>query len=89
MIVRNATLVLIAAMGLSACVEANEPLQSGFGDAYHHNIAVQVINPQPENAGSGAPNLDGDRAGLAIERYKSAKTLEPVVVTTSGVGGTE
>ena len=85
MIVRNATITLIVAMGLSACVESNEPLQSGFGDAYHHNIAVQVINPEPENAGSGAPNLDGERAGLAIERYKAGNIIEPVQVDTSSV----
>lgn len=85
MIVRNATLALIAVVGLSACAEPNEPLNTGFGDAYHHNIAVQVINPEPENAGSGAPTLDGNRAAIAIERYKSGKTLEPVEVTTSSV----
>lgn len=85
MMIRNASLVLIAAVGLSACVEANEPLQSGFGDAYHHNISVQVINPQPENAGSGAPSLDGDRAGLAMERYKAGNVIVPVEVTTSSV----
>jgi len=89
MIVRNAIVVLIAAVAISACAQTNEPLNTGFGDSYYHNIALQVINPQPENAGSGAPNMDGERAGIAIERYKGAKTLEPVVVTTSGVGGTE
>jgi hypothetical protein len=46
-------------------------------------MAVQVIDPNPANAGSGAPDLEGERARVAIDRYRGAATLAPVTTTTS------
>ncbi len=80
---RIAFLTVAAAFGLSACVDTQEPLNTGFGDAYHHNIAAQVIDPSPANAGSGATDLDGERAHIAIERYRSSTTIAPEDTTTT------
>jgi hypothetical protein len=85
---RNVFLTLAGALALVACTnKAPEmDLNTGFGDAYYHNIAVQVIDPHPANAGSGAPDLEGQRARIAIERYDTTTTIAPVQTTTSSVG---
>ena len=69
---------------LSACeTEPKATLAPNFGNAVTHNMAVQVIDPNPANAGSGAPDLEGERARVAIDRYRGAATLAPVTTTTS------
>jgi type IV pilus biogenesis protein CpaD/CtpE len=73
-------------VGLAACADTQGPLNPGFGDAYYHNMAVQVIEPQPVNAGSGAPDLEGERARIAIDRYRGATTLAPETMTTTEGG---
>ena len=83
---RIAFLSVAVALGLTACADTQAPLNAGFGDAYYHNIAVQVIDPVPANAGSGAPDLEGQRARIAIDRYRSSTTLVPEETTTSDVG---
>jgi type IV pilus biogenesis protein CpaD/CtpE len=78
-------LIVAAVMTLVGCADTRAPLNAGFGDAYHHNIAVHVIDPNPANAGSGAPDLEGERARVAIDRYRSTTTIAPVTTTTSDV----
>lgn len=54
---------------LSACqTPMGEPIGQ-FGDAVRHNLALQVIDPEPLME---APplELDGARAALAIARYQ-------------------
>jgi type IV pilus biogenesis protein CpaD/CtpE len=82
---RNILLTIAAALSLVACTNKSPQmdLNTGFGDAYYHNIAVQVINPTPANAGSGAPDLEAQRARIAIERYHTTTTLVPVATTTT------
>jgi type IV pilus biogenesis protein CpaD/CtpE len=80
---RIAIFAVAAFVGLTACADTQGPLNPGFGDAYQHNMAVQVIDPNPANAGSGAPDLEGERARVAIDRYRGAATLAPVTTTTS------
>jgi hypothetical protein len=86
---RNVFLMATAALALVACTNKTPQmdLNTGFGDAYYHNIAAQVINPNPANAGSGAPDLEGQRARIAIDRYDTTTTVAPVTTTTSSVGG--
>jgi type IV pilus biogenesis protein CpaD/CtpE len=82
---RTAIFLMAGFFGLAACADTQAPMNTGFGDAYHHNMAVQVIDPNPANAGSGAPALEGERARVAIDRYRGATTLKPVTTTTSDV----
>jgi len=35
----------------------------------------------------GAPDLEGQRARIAIDRYDTTTTVAPVTTTTSSVGG--
>jgi type IV pilus biogenesis protein CpaD/CtpE len=86
---RNILLTIAVTLSLVACTNKapQMELSTGFGDAYYHNIAAQVINPNPANAGSGAPDLEGQRGRIAIERYHTTTTVAPVTTTTSSVGG--
>jgi type IV pilus biogenesis protein CpaD/CtpE len=86
---RTALLTVAAALGLVACSDTQAPLNAGFGDAYYHNIAVQVIDPAPANAGSGPTDLEGERARIAIDRYRSSTTIVPEDTATSDVGESE
>lgn len=83
---RTALLTVAAVFGLAACTNTQEPLNANFGDAYYHNIAVQVIDPKPANAGSGPSDLEGERARVAIDRYRSSTTIAPEDTATSDVG---
>jgi type IV pilus biogenesis protein CpaD/CtpE len=83
---RTALLTVAAVFGLAACANTQEPLNANFGDAYYHNIAVQVIDPKPANAGSGPSDLEGERARVAIDRYRSSTTIVPEETATSDVG---
>jgi type IV pilus biogenesis protein CpaD/CtpE len=82
---RTAIFLMAGVFSLAACADTTAPLNTGFGDAYYHNMAVQVIDPNPANAGSGAPALEGERARVAIDRYRGSKVLVPEATTTSGV----
>jgi len=84
---RIAIFLTAGVFSLAACADTQAPLNAGFGDAYKHNIAVQVVDPEPANAGSGAPALEGERARVAIDRYRGSKVLIPESTTTSQVGG--
>jgi len=49
----------------------------GAGDAVAHNKAVQTINPWPAWAGNDYINMDGDRAYIAVRRYKEDNVKPP------------
>jgi type IV pilus biogenesis protein CpaD/CtpE len=84
--------IAVAAM-LSACSDTlplNQP--DGFGNAVRHNIEAQVVNPNPKPE-SGPIPMNGNRAGIAMQRYESDKVKEPKSMSTSGInvlgGGTQ
>ena len=47
------------------CVNDNGISDQGYGNAVHHMIAIQTSNP-----GRSAYGLDGQKAMLALEKYK-------------------
>jgi type IV pilus biogenesis protein CpaD/CtpE len=57
-----------------------------FGAAVRHNIAVQTVNPDPQNK-LAPPAHDAARAAGSMERYRTDKVKKPVEIRTSGVGG--
>lgn len=82
--------VLTAAAGLAALAacETYDPPTSAvtFGEAVQRNVAVQLVNPEaPADLDPAA--FDGDRAALAIGRYKAGEVKEPEELSTSTVGG--
>jgi type IV pilus biogenesis protein CpaD/CtpE len=54
-----------------------------FGNAVHHNAAVQIVDPKPMHADDAAPALDGKRAAAAIWRYQNGGVFEPEAESTS------
>ena len=56
-------------MGLAACADQRATLSPNFGNAVRHNIAVQTINPNPNDT-MIVPDMDGERAADLMNRYK-------------------
>ena len=86
---------LVLLLGLGACEQFTPGLTTslvstgpGFGNTMQHNWAVQVVNPEGENA-DVPPVMDGHRAASAIDRYEKGKVFKPEVITTTGgvIGG--
>ena len=70
---------------LAACSDRlalSEP--DNFGAAVRHNIEAQVVNPNPQPEAGPIP-MDGNRAGLALNRYQADRVKQPRPLTTSGI----
>lgn len=64
------TLPLLALLGLAACDKYKEPIAfAPHGDAVRNNMAAMIIDPTPSIEDPGP--LDGERALLAMERYRT------------------
>jgi hypothetical protein len=85
--------IVFAAAGLSSALAACDsppPMQDfnkSFGEAINYNIAVQTVDPTPDDA-TYAPTFDGARTGLMQERYRNDKVKQPGPLRTSGIGST-
>jgi type IV pilus biogenesis protein CpaD/CtpE len=80
----------VAAALLGACGPTSQtkgPLHESLGDAVRHNIAAQVVDPEPEVANKGEPEMDGRRGALAIERYQTGTEKDTAAPITTGGGG--
>lgn len=83
---------VMAAALLGACAPTSQtkgPLHESLGNAVSHNIALQTVDPNPEGANKGEPDLDGRRGALAIERYQTGTekaTATPITTSSSGGG---
>jgi type IV pilus biogenesis protein CpaD/CtpE len=77
-------------VALAACEPPRATLSPSFGNAVRHNIAVQTINPNP-NETMIAPDLNGERAAEVMDRYKQGQ-IKPAPTfaapTTTSGGGT-
>jgi type IV pilus biogenesis protein CpaD/CtpE len=76
------------ALVLSACQTPpnfGEPEET-FGAAVRHNIAVQTVDPHPQNK-MPAPAHDAARAARSIARYQTDQVKKPAEVRTSDMGG--
>lgn len=78
---------LSALVGLAACApyyyNNADPVTLSAGNAVAANKAAQTIDPLPRHAGRVAHRTDGERVGIAIERYRTNRTLEPEGLTSS------
>ena len=73
-------------LGLTGCYPEYQPEDHGMGDSLVHNVAEQVINPEPDS--SIAPtNLEGNRAAAAYSRYQADRVLQPIGASIGSVGG--
>jgi hypothetical protein len=82
-------LLLVALVSaLSAC--SNVYRQSGtpfpgYGNAIRQNAAVMIVDPQPASAANTTIDMDGRRAFLAIERYRTGTAIEPEELSTTDI----
>ena len=87
--------LIFAALSLVACApsvyqDSTTPTV-GYGNSVRQNEAVMIIDPMPVAAANVDLDMDGRRAGIAIERYRTGKVIPPLQLRTSDVlssGGT-
>ena len=51
--------------------ERKDTIVSGAGDARDVNAATHIIDPWPRYVGNRQIPMDGERAALAVERYRT------------------
>jgi hypothetical protein len=85
--------IAFAAAGLSLALAACESppfmqdYNQSFGEAINYNIAVQTVDPTPDDA-IYAPTFDGARTDLEMQRYRADQVKQPGPLRTSGIGST-
>lgn len=88
---RVATLALVTASAiLAGCsdiyYDRRETVSSGAADAVASNLAVQTIDPWPPYVANQNIAMNGDRAELAISRYRRNRVITPIGSGTSSSG---
>jgi len=80
-------LLTVALAGLSACVQSQKTLAGDFGVAVRQDIAAQIADPDARYPADTA--TDGARVGLAQERYRAGKSIQPNTgsMTVGGASG--
>jgi hypothetical protein len=88
---RLPVVLLLSASGLLAgCsdiyYDRRETVSKGAADAVASNLAVQTIDPWPRNVANQNIAMNGDRAALAIDRYRHGRVIPPGSTGTSSAG---
>jgi len=78
-------LALLFAAAACAQYDNKEPLGRDYGNAFTHNLSVQVIDPAPNLEGKENPNMNGIRANSAIQRYDTGTIIEPETIETTEI----
>ena len=81
--------VLVLGLAFAAGCDKQEYISvgPGFGDAVVNNAALQIVDPMPPEI-TEPPVMDGERAALAMEKYKGNQVVKPKAQTTGGpLGG--
>ncbi len=53
-----------------------QPLGRDFGNSVHHNMSMHIIDPAPSYEGREVPDMEGERAAGAKERYDTGSVEE-------------
>lgn len=72
---------VLATLALTGCT----PVDAGFGSSVRTNIVVQTVEPEA-NYAEPLASADGQKAGAAIERYRTDKVTQPKGIRTTNVG---
>ncbi len=72
---------------LAGCMDYQDSNSAypGFGDAVRQNNAVMIADPNPPTAANTDIDFNGERAGLAFNRYRTGTVIQPVPLRTSSV----
>jgi type IV pilus biogenesis protein CpaD/CtpE len=71
-------------LALAGCAQSRSHLSSDFGAVVNQNRVAQIADPDaryPQEVVS-----DGARIGLAMERYRTGKTIPPTDIGASEIG---
>lgn len=92
--------LVVALPLLGACAGTDKSLSNSeaqtdphFGEALKRDMAAQIVNPMAPEGKTGPAPMDGQRAGLAQDRYAKDKVKQPddisigVQIGTGGSGG--
>lgn len=84
---KSTLIPVLLALGLAGCVQSRPHLGADFGAVVNQNLVAQIADPDaryPQEVVS-----DGARVGLAMERYRTGKTipLSELGASTIGAGG--
>ena len=78
-------LVAASALSLAGCVQTKLHQSRDYGRSLAFDLKQQTP-PTPQYAGVLAPGSDGERVGLAQERYARDRIVPPSVLGASKVG---
>lgn len=73
--------LMIALLPLAACA----PKDLTMGGALRHNMALQIIDPDPVHAGAPIEGGDGDHAARAMAAYRKGAVKQPVTQSTTSI----
>ncbi len=76
---------LLFAVAACAQYQNKESMGRDYGDAVHHNLSVHVIDPAPNLEGKEIPDMNGNWAAGALQRYKTGTELEPESIDTTSI----
>jgi hypothetical protein len=81
---RFTTIGLLGAFALAAAGCAMpEAIHDSYGNAVAQNKALHIIDPVPADPNLPAPDFNGIRAGLAMDRYLKGQVIAPERLSTT------
>lgn len=85
-----AAAAIIAPAMLSACMDDDyfarrDKISLSAGDAVATNAVTQTIDPWPLHSKNTDINQEGNRAGVAVDRYQQNKSVPPKGINTTTV----
>lgn len=80
---QHAFALLLAGLAAGACT----PVDVAFGETHRWNIEQQVVDPDPQYAGTEMEGGSGERAAAAVDRYNRGEVTEPARVNTTSTAG--
>lgn len=90
--VLTAIAICLPALLLQGCYEEDylsrrDTISLGAGDAAATNAVTQTIDPWPPYAKNTDITLEGERAGVAVDRYQKNKSIPPRGLNTTEISG--
>jgi len=88
----TAALIAAPAFLLAGCYDDDyysrrDTITLGAGDAQAVNAATHTVDPWPEHSRNTDIHMEGERAGVAVERYQQNKSVKPKGLTGSKSSG--
>ncbi|WP_434661944.1 hypothetical protein P5W99_03935 [Paraburkholderia sp. A3BS-1L] len=83
---RRALLIAPLGVALGGCMTSSPIWEAHFGEALHHSVQAQIIDPDAAMHVSSQPGVDGKAAAAAMDRYDKSFTQPPVSASPYTIG---